>query len=197
MEVRFFVDDGDRQDLRVAEMFDRYGLSGTFYIAPWNPNVKLLEPSDIRDLSEKHEIGGHGMSHTVLTRFDEEDRFEDIMDGKQYLEELIGKPLKSFAVPRGWYNDDVVETVRRAGFSEMRTMKQGATERDRNDFVVPITVHFHPDHYQTWAERLAEAQSKGERGYFGVTCHGWELQKFHLWGEYEAMLKYIYENKIA
>ena len=197
MEIRFFVDDGDKHDLRVAEILERYGFSGTFYIAPCNPNVKLLEPYEIYELSRKHEIGGHGLSHTVLTKFDNGDRFDDIVDGKEYLEEIIAKPVTSFAVPRGWYNDAVIETVKQVGFREMRTMKQGATELPKDSFVVPITVHFHPSHYAVWKEKFEEAKSKGDKGYFGVTCHGWELERFKLWGEYEQMVKYIYENKIT
>lgn len=197
MEIKFYVDDGDLLDLRVASLLEKYGFKGIFYIAPWNPQVKILDPIQIRTLSESHEIGGHGMRHQVLTKFNEEERFEDMIDGKNLLQEIIGRPVTKFAAPRGWFNEDVIETAKRAGFSEMRTMKQGATERNKNDFIVPITVHFHPDHLKVWKERYEEAKSKGERGYFGVTCHGWELYKFNLWGEYEKMLKYIYADQIA
>lgn len=197
MEVRFYVDDGDILDLRVATLLEKYGFKGTFYIAPWNPRVKILDPIQIKELSEKHEIGGHGMRHVVLTNFNEEERFEDIMDGKHLLEEIIGRPVTKFAVPRGWYNKEVIETVKRAGFEELRTMKQGATERDKDDFLVPISVHFHPEHLEAWRYRYQQAKEKGERGYFGVTCHGWELYKFNLWREYESMLREIYEDQIA
>lgn len=197
MEVRFYVDDGDLLDLRVAKLLEKYGFKGTFYIAPWNPQVKILDPIQIKELSEKHEIGGHGMRHVVLTKFNEEERFEDIIDGKHLLEEIIGRPVTKFAVPRGWYNKEVIETVKRAGFEELRTMKQGVTEKNKDDFLVPISVHFHPDHLDAWRYRYQEAKSKGENGYFGVTCHGWELYKFNLWREYESMLREIYEDQIA
>jgi len=198
MEIRFYVDDGDVCDLRVAELLEKYGFTGIFYIAPMNPQVKLMQPTDIRKLSEKHEIGAHGLSHTVLTRINPYDRAQDVLMGRHLLEEIVGRSVHRFAYPRGWYNPEVLETIITAGFSEARTMKQGVTEVEtfEGNFEIPVTVHFHPDHFQDW-ERLYKKAKESAVGYFGVTCHGWELEKFNLWGEYENMLKQIYADQAA
>lgn len=193
MEIKFYVDDGSRHDLRVAELLERYNYTGIFYIAPMNPSIEILLPLEIKEVSKKHEIGCHTLTHKVLTKLPVPEQVNEMMWGREYLEEITEKSCHRFAPPRGWYNDETITIAKQCGFSEFRTMKQGSTDYFGENFVVPITVHFHPNHYQKWKELYHEAVEKD--GYFGVTCHGWELEKFSLWKEYEAMLKYIYEHQ--
>ena len=57
-------DDGDPQDLRVAELLDSRGLKGTFYVPIIGyDGRRILEPAELRSLaSGGFEIGAHGVS---------------------------------------------------------------------------------------------------------------------------------------
>lgn len=197
MELRFYVDDGDQYDLIVASMLEEYGFKGIFYIATMNTAVNVMTAEHIKRLSEQHEIGSHTLSHPLLTKLTPEHQVAEILSGKEELEEIIGKPVTKFAYPRGWFNEEVISSVRTCRIKEARTMKQGTTDavKFNGNMTVSVSVHFHPDKFHLWREKYYEAKRKGDKGYFGVTCHGWELKKYNLFGEYKEMLKQIYEDQ--
>jgi len=58
-------DDGNVLDVRLAALLDKYGVKGTFYIAPNKQN--RLSNDEIIAISNKHEIGAHTMDHPLLT----------------------------------------------------------------------------------------------------------------------------------
>lgn len=199
LDLRFNCDDGSKQDLRVASLLEKYNFRGTFYIAPFYSSNQFqnLSVYEIKELSKKHEIGGHTLTHALLTELEKSKAMKELTSGKDELEEYTGKPIKKFAPPKGYYNKKVNEWIKQSGFTESRTMKQGCTDITGYDkFCLPITVHFHPLYLQNWKKLFFEALKK-ENGYFCVTAHGWEIDKFNLWKEYEEMLKIIYENTIA
>lgn len=195
MRLMVSVDDGHEKDWQVFEMLKKYGLEkhAVFYIAPYN-NIPLLSRRQIREISQASEVGGHTLNHSVLTKLKKDAQIREILDGNAVLEEITGKRMEKFAVCRGWYNEEVEQSVRECGMEWMRTMKQGVSELEEIPFVLPISVHFHPYHYRAWREMLDKALAS-ENGYFHVTCHGWELQKFNLWKEYETLLSELSKVK--
>jgi peptidoglycan/xylan/chitin deacetylase (PgdA/CDA1 family) len=59
-------DDGDILDERIADLLDRHGIRGTFYLTrAFRPN--RLPEERIRALARRHEIGGHTVTHPDLT----------------------------------------------------------------------------------------------------------------------------------
>lgn len=194
------VDDGHPLDWKVFELLKKYDLLefAVFYIAPENTKNEVMSHTDIKKLSESCEIGGHALTHTVLTKLGTNEQITEIMSGKNILESIIGRKISSFAPPRGWYNEEVTNNVKACGFKNMRTMKQGATYIKKGDFIIPVTVHFHPFHYETWIDLLPvslDSESAKTEGLFSVTCHGWELEKFQLWNEFENMLEELEKHK--
>jgi peptidoglycan/xylan/chitin deacetylase (PgdA/CDA1 family) len=75
------------------------------------------------------EIGGHTRGHTNLTAVSPEEARREVEGGKQDLEDLLQRPVRSFAYPFGDFNPGVVEIVRRAGFSTARTVHTDNTHR--------------------------------------------------------------------
>jgi peptidoglycan/xylan/chitin deacetylase (PgdA/CDA1 family) len=65
-------------------------------------------------------IGGHTVSHPILTRLDDEAARAEIHNGRRELESIIGAPVESFAYPNGKPGQDYqwreVEIVRALGF---------------------------------------------------------------------------------
>ncbi len=57
-------DDGYLSDLRIAEILEKYGATGTFYVCPQGQhNQKMLSEKQVLELSKKHEIGAHTILH--------------------------------------------------------------------------------------------------------------------------------------
>ncbi|MDD2852259.1 MAG: polysaccharide deacetylase family protein [Desulfuromonadaceae bacterium] len=66
------------------------------------------------------EIGGHTMSHPILSKISPESLDREIGTCKQILEERLGNPVRSFCYPNsgpGDINNDVIAAVDRAGYS--------------------------------------------------------------------------------
>ena len=192
MMIRFYCDDGSTYDPRLAKLLEKYTFSGIFYIAPFYAKYPMMTINEIKELSVLHEIGGHTLNHKLLTRVTKEEQLQEILEGKNEVEDIIQKKITKFAYPRGWYNDEVVDSARKGGFTECRTMKQGSTDIPKDLFRVPVSVHFYPGRWQEWEAKYQEAKRKD--GYFGVVCHAHELEKYTLWDLYENMLKYIYAD---
>lgn len=117
--VTFSYDDGVLQDIRLIEIFDKYGLKCTF-----NLNSKLLgnygelvldrkciphikvNPDDVRTVYANHEVAVHTLSHPNLTMLDEKDIIRQVEEDRLNLSELCGYEVIGMAYPCGGTNND-------------------------------------------------------------------------------------------
>lgn len=221
LKVTTSWDDGDVLDKRVADLLDRYGLKGTFYI-PRDYWGARLSDQQIRDLSERHEIGAHTLTHADLSKISLDDACNEIIGSKKWLGELVEKPSGMFCYPRGRYTSDVRREVEKAGFSGARTTQQFSLEIG-DLFEMKTTLHVYPlpfrfgvglkrifspirERYSGYRSlgvplydlRSFESAAKAafdaalERGsVFHVWGHSWEVEKYGLWQQLESVLRYI------
>ena len=73
-------------------------------------------------IREGFELGSHTRRHTNLTAVPPEEARREVEEGKLNLENLLQKPIRSFAYPFGNFNPDIIEGVRKAGFTTARTV---------------------------------------------------------------------------
>lgn len=87
--------------------------------------------------SELIEIGAHTRTHPILSTLNKEDQSDEIMRGKNELEGMTGKPIKTFSFPYGKpedYSLDTLEIVRSAGFQTALTTIHGAVDAEDDRF---------------------------------------------------------------
>jgi peptidoglycan-N-acetylglucosamine deacetylase len=192
-------DDGHPLDLRLAALLREHNIPATFYI-PRSAPSGTMTPSQIRELAESFEIGGHTLDHVFLTRVPGAEADRQIGECKSWVEQTTGKPCAMFCPPAGRFSPHHLQTVRDCGFSGVRTVEllSVAAPRQVNGiFVMPTTLQAHAHH------GLAYARNAAKRGtwanfwqYIIRGCpSNWEqlveplLQKaltsggvFHLWG---------------
>ena len=119
--LTFSYDDGVGQDVRLIEMFNKYGLKGTF-----NLNSKLLgkkenksvvmgklidrptaAPEDVKYIYEGHEVAGHTLGHPLLPAIEDDNEIiHQVEDDRVKLSELCGYDVVGFAYPCGGQNHD-------------------------------------------------------------------------------------------
>ena len=134
-------DDGHALDRRIAELLDRYQLRGTFYISRDYLDERLSD-RQIVELSENHEIAAHTLTHPVLTQLDLEAARQEIVGSRDWLQDLIGKPVTGFAFPKGVLNPDLRNVAEEAGFTVARSVKQYSIAARGFDYLnLPTTVH--------------------------------------------------------
>ena len=141
-------DDGYVLDLKVADLLDRYNTKGTFYICPHaQHSAEMMTEKQIQDLSHRHTIGAHSLSHPHLTLISKERATEEIRGSKQWVEEVTGKPCTMFCYPYGAVNPQIRDLVKESGFTGARTTKD--LEFSAPDpFLQPITLQIFPFPYR-------------------------------------------------
>ncbi len=102
----------------------------------------MLTPEMVSRLSDQNvEIGGHTISHPILTRVDDVVASREIHENKRHLEQIAGKPVRLFAYPNGKPHIDFgarhVEMVKDAGYLAAFTTLAGAAERTHDMYQLP------------------------------------------------------------
>lgn len=192
-------DDGHSLDVRIAEMLDRHGLTGTFY-APRNADTGVMSPAELRDVATRHEVGGHTMNHVSLTAIDDAQAQREIAESRQWVEDVTGQTCAMFCPPRGKFAAHHVEMAAAAGYAGLRTVELLSTELPRNAGPIPVmptTLQVYPHDSAAYLRNAAKRRSvRGiARCLLSVRGRGW-LQLvdpmldhvircggvFHLWG---------------
>ncbi len=106
------------------------------------PESLMMRPSQIKRLHEEGmEIGGHTMNHPILAVLDDRQARDEIVGGKQRLEEITGAPVTLFAYPNGKPGQDYrprdVQLVKEAGFTAAVSTRSGAADSGSDLFQLP------------------------------------------------------------
>ena len=102
---------------RLLDLYDRFDVKATFF---YTGHVAQLCPELVRVAHARgHEIGSHGMTHEVSKAFDllsPELQLDHLKQSKRILEDIIGEEVVSFRAPAARVNEDIVATLKEAGF---------------------------------------------------------------------------------
>jgi peptidoglycan-N-acetylglucosamine deacetylase len=214
-------DDGDRSDLRVAEMLSRHGLAGTFYV-PLEPfrAGRELSVQEIRELATaSFEVGGHTVSHRSLTELPFKDQVREVSECRRILEDRLGAEVKSFCYPNGKLNRETVRCVEQAGYRGARTTRMLRSSLEFPRFEMPTTLQAFPHRPQAYLRNTIKAGNLGglagfalhlrrarnwvevgkmlfdqileEGGFWHLYGHSWELESLALWGQLDELLCYV------
>ena len=80
-------DDGRIHDKRLVEIFNKYGIKGTFHLnSGWmDPDLVQMRDEAVR-LYEGHEIATHSLTHPTLTRLSDTALVTQILEDRKNLE---------------------------------------------------------------------------------------------------------------
>lgn len=217
-------DDGDLHDLKIAEMLGEAGLAATFYVPVCGlPGNRSLLPKDLEDLvSAGFEIGAHTMTHAILPDLHGKSLWYEVSECKQSLEYVTGQEVRMFCYPRGRYNQEVLEVVRKAGYCGARTTGMLSRRGSFNAFEMPTTLQAYPHESYTYYKNLGKRWDlPGLYGYFSelrqlrnwvdlgkklfdqafemggvwhLYGHSWEIEELNLWNDLRRMFDYVRER---
>src|SRR5207247_9757668 len=93
---------------------------------PWvepEAGVRLMDRNELEAISRSEliEIGSHTHAHTDLAEVTLEHAHREMVASKQELEELIDKPVLSFAYPYGRYSPACPAAAEAAGYTSAAT----------------------------------------------------------------------------
>jgi len=217
--VTISVDDGHETDFKAAELLNKYGLQGTFYIPARNPERPVMSEDQMRGLATSFEIGAHTMNHVPLKSLPDSEAWVEIADSKRWLEDTLGKPAVSFCYPRGKFNRATPGLVKKAGFLGARTCLYNLNGFPRNPFLWGLSTHAY-SHSRTiqlrhatleanfagmlnfvhthkgatdWQQHFLYALEHVEQrgGIAHLYLHGWEIDELKQWDRVEAIFAEI------
>ena len=185
--VTFSFDDGVRQDKRLIELFNRYGLKGTFNLnssflglqGGREVNGKFLNnskvhASEVREVYAGHEVAVHTLTHPNLTCEDEETVIYQVEEDRKRLSELVGYEVTGMAYPCGGVNNDdrTAEILRKStGVEYARTINGTLT------FDLPKNPYrWHPTVYARDGAKTFELAEKF------LSMEAEQPQIFYVWG---------------
>ncbi|MBQ0009918.1 MAG: polysaccharide deacetylase family protein [Ruminococcus sp.] len=207
--VTFSYDDGVTQDIRLIELFNKYGLKATF-----NLNSGLLgqsgsllreeqtvshnknRPEDVRTIYAGHEVASHTLTHPLLTGLPEEEIVRQVEEDRKKLSELCGYEVVGFAYPCGGVNyDSRVSRIlaEKTGVQYARTIVSShAFGRQDNLLECKPTVYHHREFDLMFelAERFLAAESEEPQVLY-IWGHAYEFDIFDQWERMEEFCRLI------
>lgn len=193
--VMFSFDDYHALNLRVADILEKYKLTGTFFLETATPESK---DQAIELWKRGHIIGSHTLTHpSDMKAINLEEARTEVEASKRMIEDWTGDECLDFCYPRGRFNDDVVELVKRAGYKYARTTHVLKTETGDNPFKIPTTIHVYDGREEYKGRRwddmanfiFDDVQKHG--GYFHLWGHAREIDRDHQWERLETMIQRI------
>jgi len=120
VQLLISFDDATAHNMKAVDLLEKNGLKACFYLDT-DGISKEMDDNEVQDISQRHEIGGHTVTHSNLLKLGLEKAAWEITESKKRLESLLKKPVHSFAYPYGLYNDDIKKLLPEAGYSSGRT----------------------------------------------------------------------------
>jgi L-malate glycosyltransferase len=219
-------DDGHPLDLRVAQLLAKYGLTGTFYVSRTGQRA-VMNASEIRELSENFEIGGHTLDHVMIDRLCDSEAKAQLVGSRDWIEQLTGKSCRVFCFPAGKFRNRQLRLVRQAGYRAARTVELLSTASPHcvdGLCLIPTTVQVFPHGpfsyaknalkrfsasaaqwprksllSRNWAALAKELFSRTMQrgGVFHLWGHSWEIEEQLQWHALEEFLEFVAAHRKA
>ncbi|OWA34055.1 polysaccharide deacetylase [Saccharibacillus sp. O16] len=173
--LTFSYDDGRMQDRKLVEIFNRYGLKGTFHLNSGKFGTDhggYIEEQEVAALYAGHEVSAHTVNHPFLERVPRERVIMEVMEDRRNLEQLVGYPVRGMSYPFGTYNDEVVDTLSTLGIRYCRTV------RSTGEWSVPQhPLTWHPTCHHKQMHEYADSFLE-----FDPPAHYVNLSLLYVWG---------------
>ncbi len=205
--LTFSYDDAVTQDIRLIELFNKYGMKATFNLNSaklgksgeliregkhiWHNKVKA---EDVKYIYAGHEVAAHTCSHPQLTKIESrEEIIREVEEDRLKLSELCGYEVVGFAYPGGGVNFDerVAEIIKHdTGIRYCRTTVSSDGFFDEQDlYMYKPTVYHHGEWDKLFAlgEQFLSLQTDKPAVMY-VWGHAYEFDIHDTWDRFEEFL---------
>lgn len=216
-KIAFTWDDGALQDIRLFELHRKYHIPGMFFIPAQNSEGRaVLSENQIRkNADELISFGGHTQNHVYLTDICHENIETEIVQNKEYLENILQRKINHFCFPGGKYTQEIKEISFRY-YKTVRTADTMNFKKPEN-FVLRPSIHFYPrgilslagngirqhsyrevmfvirnkdlDYFEL-LRKIIEIETE-KNGYVIIWGHSWEIELLDLWNKLENFFAFL------
>jgi len=206
--ITFSYDDGVTQDVRLAELFHKYGMKATFNLnynrlgkegslvrEGWTVNHTKNAPADVARIYAGHEIAGHTLDHPRLPAIAEDGEvIRQVEEDRLRLSELAGYEVVGFAYPCGGVNNDdrVAGLIREnTGVKYCRTITSNHSfDPQTNLYRFNPTVYHHAEMDKMFelGERFLSLRAETPQIFY-IWGHAYEFDIYNNWDRFEEFLQ--------
>lgn len=203
--LTFSYDDGVETDIRLMEIFNKYGMKGTFNINASNvideereyAEGQISRPMARRraleayngEIGKNHELALHCYTHPFLDRLPRDMQVYEVIKDREMLESIFGRIVKGCAYPMGTSSETTAEVLYNCGVSYARTVEvTNNFTIPKNWLRMPSTCH----HNDARLFELADAFLNADLGIwhevylFSVWGHSYEFDINQNWDRIES-----------
>lgn len=211
--VTFSYDDGCPEDVRLANLFTKYGLKATFNmnVAKNSANGITVEQVKEHILDKGHEVAVHGYDHRANGAISVVDGIRDVLECRLHLEKTYGKIIRGMAYPdTGVHvlaNSTTYEKVKQY-LTELGIVYSRTLGEDNNKFALPQDWHSwvptcHHDHGSVfkWIDEFFALDLSAKiylprraPRIFYIWGHSFEFERKNNWEQIEKICEKISGN---
>ena len=201
--ITFSFDDGVIDDVRLMEIFNRYGIKATFNLnsgqltnaLSWRykdvKDVRHINYFEYPDLYAGHEIACHSYTHPHLEDLDALDVDNQIRLDKCILETLYHCKVRGMAYPYGTYNDTVIDVLRNNAIEYCRTVACTYNFKFPEELLTwHPTCHFKDERRMELAKSFVNADATDDMLFY-IWGHSYELVTEEDWKAFEEFCAFI------
>ena len=188
-------DDGRSFDRRLIEIFNKYGIKGTFHLnagllgdGTWGERIGFDE---IRELYKGHEVSCHTYTHPTIERCPLSQVVQQIIEDRKILEEAVGYPVRGMSYPNGSYSEDIKKLLPACGIEYSRVVGNTDTFAMPSDYLEWTSTCHHNHNLMENAERFLALDKTQYLYLMYVWGHSYEFDGQNNWEHIENFCKAV------
>lgn len=149
-ELCLTIDDGYTNVMKILPITKKYKIPVAIFVLsnPKNANRNELDHNGrlltFREVKYLHfqgwTIGCHSATHANFKRLTKKQLEEEIVGSKKMLEEKLGFRIDYFAYPKGIYNKQIIDAVKKAGYKAAFAAGFGCITSASNKWKLPRNI---------------------------------------------------------
>lgn len=193
--VTFSYDDGSQNDVRLVELFNKYGVKATFHLNGIKyTDIDECEAERMRELYSGHEIACHTLRHGWPSRMPKASLNTEVIEDRKILERIAGYPVVGMSYPSGSYTKAAEQVMDSCGIVYSRT-----TLSTKNFGFPDDWLEWHPSCHHSSALPLCERfvsdiDSEWTKPLLYIWGHSHELRSEDDWAYMEKIVGLVAEN---
>lgn len=197
--LTFSYDDNQIYDRRLVEMFNKYGVKGTFHLNTAtlgydDETDHFISADEIKDLYKGHEVSCHGYDHPYFVQLPHDQMVKQIYEDKRMLESYCGYPVRGMSYPYGEFPNEFIDIASQIGMEYSRTVE------DTHGFNIPGDfMRWHPScHHNKVFDIMHDFMNPPhyrDLMLFYVWGHSFEFDRENNWEHMEKFLQMVSGNE--
>lgn len=190
--LSFSYDDARLADLRLAELFNKHSLKGTFHV-----NAGMFGEADAKISDDRlsaaqaqvayagHEVSAHTWNHPTIARCPADQVALQILEDRRCLEDAFGYPVAGLSYPNGSYNQAIIDLLPGLGIKYARVVGSSESfELPQDPYRWQTTCH-HRNELLKRSDEFLALSKKQYLYWFSVWGHSWEFDRDGTWNVIE------------